>query len=106
MAAVLALLGGPSFLSPADDATPVVVGREGFRPDTLRARRGDTLRLRVTTADEEHCFALDEFRIEKRVVPGKSVLIELTPDRAGSFRFHCCLEDPRTGPRGQLVVAE
>jgi hypothetical protein len=89
-----------------DDAVDVVIAKDGFRPSTLRVRRGDTLKLRVRSADEEHCFALDQLRIEKRVLPGATVLVEVTPDRAGTFRFHCCLEDADTGPHGDLVVSD
>jgi heme/copper-type cytochrome/quinol oxidase subunit 2 len=88
------------------DAQKLVIARDGFRPDTLKVRRGETLRLQVETADDEHCFAVDELRVEKRVLPGKSVLVELTPERAGTLRLYCCLEGPDNGPRGKLVVTD
>lgn len=90
----------------AADAVPVVVARDGFRPDTFHVRRGDTVRLEVSTADDEHCFAVDELRVEKRVLPGKPVVVELTPDRAGTFTVHCCLEDEGKGPRARLIVSD
>ena len=62
----------------------------------------------LTYLSHEHCFALDAFRIEKRLRPGKPVSVELTPDRAGTFPFHCCLESGTAAEteKGQLVVAE
>lgn len=90
----------------AEAAVPVVIAKDGFKPDRIQARKGETLRLSVTTADEEHCFAIDELRVEKRVLPKKAVSIELTPDRAGTFKIYCCLEPPATTPRAQLVVVE
>ena len=90
----------------AADAIPVVVSRDAFRPDTLRVRRGDTLRLEVSSGDDEHCFAVDELRVEKRVRPGKPVVVELTPDRAGTFAVYCCLEDEGKGPRARLIVSD
>jgi cytochrome c oxidase subunit 2 len=84
----------------------VVASRQGFRPSSLSVRKGETLRLLLSTADDEHCFALDAFRVEKRIVPGKTTVIDVTPDRIGSFPFHCCLEEgPRT-IRGELRVTE
>ena len=100
-----AALAAAALLSAAD-TFKVVIARDGFRPDTLRVRRGDTLRLDVSTADEEHCFAIDALRVEKRVRTGHTVTVELTPDRAGSFEIHCCLEDEGKGPRGRLVVSD
>jgi heme/copper-type cytochrome/quinol oxidase subunit 2 len=56
----------------------------------------------------EHCFAVDELRIEKRIAPGRETRFDFTPERAGSFVFQCCLEsgDAAAAERGQLNVAE
>ncbi len=54
----------------------------------------------------EHCFALDALRIEKRILPGRSTPADITPDRVGSFPFHCCLEPGNEAQRGRLVVSE
>lgn len=106
--AILWLLVG---LAAAAAVTPssemeVVASKGGFRPRLLRLRKGESTRLVLSTADGEHCFAVDAFRIEKRIVPGRATALDLTPDRAGTFPFYCCL-DPRSEPeRGRLVVAE
>jgi hypothetical protein len=34
----------------------------------VNVRKGQPVRLLLSSADGEHCFALDAFRIEKRVV--------------------------------------
>ena len=84
----------------------LTIARSGFKPKRLEVRRGEAVRLTVKSADDEHCFALDAFRVEKRVVPARPVFVDLVPDRAGSFPFHDCLApegEPRTG---QLVVSE
>jgi heme/copper-type cytochrome/quinol oxidase subunit 2 len=99
--------GGPApTATPDRDATgpSLVISRRAFQPETIEARRGQTLRLRVVAADGEHCLAVDELRIEKRVLPGKPVWIELTPDRVGTFALYCCL-DPDDA-RGRLVVSD
>ncbi len=72
----------------------------------MNARKGDNLRLVLSTADEEHCFALDAYRVEKRVLPGKATTVELILDRPGSFPFYCCLEPGNQALRGKLLVAE
>jgi heme/copper-type cytochrome/quinol oxidase subunit 2 len=72
----------------------------------LTVRLGESLRLQLKTADEEHCFAIDELRVEKRIQPGRTTSLELTPDKAGRFRFYCCLEGPDSAERGSLVVSE
>ena len=62
------------------------------RPAASRLARVSTVRLALTTSDDEHCFAVDAFRIEKRRGAGRPSVVDLTPDRAGSFAFYCCLE--------------
>ena len=106
--------GGPS-APPKRDGDPsaeerieIRVSRGGFRPPTLTLRRGETVRVVLRSDDVEHCFALDAYRIEKRITPGRTTEFELTPDRVAVLEFYCCLE---SGPaaeteRGQLVVSE
>jgi heme/copper-type cytochrome/quinol oxidase subunit 2 len=93
-------------LAAPDDRVALVISRDAFTPESLQARRGEVLKLRVSSADEEHCFALDEFRIEKRVRPGRPVTVDIMPDHTGTFAFHCCLEAAADAPRGRLIVSD
>ena len=90
------------------EAVDLRASREGFSPRVLTAHRGETLRLQVSSEDVEHCFAIDAFRVEKRVLPGRATPVDVTPDRVGTFPFHCCLESGRAAEveRGRLVVTE
>jgi heme/copper-type cytochrome/quinol oxidase subunit 2 len=89
----------------ADDVE-LLASRAGFRPRQLKLRKGETAKLVLKTADEEHCFALDALRVEKRIAPGKATSVELTPDRAGEFPFYCCLEPDNKTLHGKLIVVE
>jgi heme/copper-type cytochrome/quinol oxidase subunit 2 len=100
-AAVLAL----GAAAPQDDVE-VVASKGGFRPRQLKLRKGETAKLALKTADEEHCFALDAWRVEKRIAPGRTTTVELTPDRVGEFPFYCCLEPENKALQGKLVVVE
>ena len=89
------------------DRVEVTVSRQGFRPDRVTIRKGEPVRLSLTSSDGEHCFAVDAFRIEKRVVVGRPSVVDLTPDRTGAFAFYDCLADPGSETKaGTLVVAE
>jgi plastocyanin len=109
-AAVLAALTGlapPAASSAAQiGSVEIVASREGFRPKVVNLRKGEAVRFQLSTADEEHCFAVDALRIEKRIVPGRSTSFDLTPERVGSFPFHCCLEPSSQAQHGRLVVIE
>ena len=104
--AVVMLLLGPVFPTPGDAGQEVRASRTGFEPSVIRLRKGEPARLLLKTADVEHCFAVDELRIEKRITPGRTTTLDLTPDKAGSFPFYCCLEPDAAALKGKLVVTE
>jgi len=94
------------------DRIEVAVSGQGFRPDRITTRKGEPIRISLTATDGEHCFALDAFRVEKRVVPGRPSVVDLTPDRAGTVRVRSRLftgayqlVDQTTGATVQPAVA-
>jgi heme/copper-type cytochrome/quinol oxidase subunit 2 len=103
--ATAAALGAAPVAGPNVD---VKVSRRGFEPSRIALRRGETTRLTLTSEDGEHCFAIDALRIEKRVASGRPTKLELTPERAGTLAFYCCLETGKQAEleRGELVVSE
>jgi heme/copper-type cytochrome/quinol oxidase subunit 2 len=94
--------------APAPPTVEIAVSRRGFEPSRVGVRRGEAVRIVVTSRDVEHCFAVDALRVEKRVVPGRPVRVDLVPEQAGEFPFHCCLESGSQAEleRGVLVVSE
>jgi cytochrome c oxidase subunit II len=96
----LALAAGPSI--------DVKVSRRGFDPARIVLRRGETARLVLASVEGDHCFAVDALRIEKRVASGRPTRLELTPEKTGTFPFHCCLETGSQAEqeKGELVVSE
>jgi heme/copper-type cytochrome/quinol oxidase subunit 2 len=103
-AATLLAAGAPALA----ETVEVVASRGGFRPKVVNVRRGDNVRFHLTSADTDHCFALEAFRVEKRIRPGRATVVDLTLERAGTFPFYCCLETGEAAERehGRLVVTE
>jgi heme/copper-type cytochrome/quinol oxidase subunit 2 len=99
---------GAGLAPPPDQPQDVAVSRSGFTPSVIHARKGEAIHLRLTSKDQEHCFALDAFRVEKRIVPGRTTAVDLTPDKAGTFPYYCCLETGAAAEteRGRLVISE
>jgi heme/copper-type cytochrome/quinol oxidase subunit 2 len=91
---------------PPVETLAVQASRAGFRPSVLELRAGERYRIGLTTADVEHCFAVDAFRVEKRILPGKTTWLLLTPGRSGTFPFYSCLEPENDVLRGRLVVRD
>ena len=100
--------GADGLAPPPEKTIEVSASRAGFTPSLINARKGEAVHLRLTSRDQEHCFAIEAFRIEKRVVPGRTTAVDITPDRAGTFPFYCCLESGAAADaeRGRLVVSE
>ena len=80
----------------------------GFEPKEVVVRKGEVVQVVLSSADGEHCFAVDALRIEKRILPDRPTKFEFTPDRAGRFPFYCCLESGTAADveRGELVVTK
>jgi heme/copper-type cytochrome/quinol oxidase subunit 2 len=103
VAAVAALAGAAAVPTVA-----VRASKRGFSPSRLTLRKGETVRVVLSSDDVEHCFAIDELRVEKRIVPGRPTRFDLAPDRAGVFPFYCCLESGAAAEveRGLVEVVE
>ena len=62
-----------------------------FTPDKLEVSQDDLVKITLRSDDVTVSFAIDAYRIVKRV-PGKtSVTFEFRADQAGSFPFYCNL---------------
>jgi heme/copper-type cytochrome/quinol oxidase subunit 2 len=77
-----------------------------FNPSHIEVTEGSLVRITLIAEDVPHSFTIDEYRIAKRVVPGRSVTIEFCADRSGRFVFYCSLttDDRCRDMRGELVV--
>jgi hypothetical protein len=102
----LVFLGLLGLAAAPRDEVAVTYSQGSVKPREIRGRRGDSLRLLLSSEDGEHCFAIDALRVEKRVVPGRTTTAEITLDRAGEFPYYCCLEPKNAAFRGRLLVAE
>jgi cytochrome c oxidase subunit 2 len=108
LAGVLLLAGWKGATPAPDQTVSMVVTRDGFQPREISVRKGETVRLAIKSGDGEHCFAVDDLRVEKRVLPGRTTTVDVTPDKAGTFAFYCCLETGAAADkqRGRLTVTE
>jgi cytochrome c oxidase subunit 2 len=86
----------------------VTLRKYEFSPGSLRVKKGEQVRLVMTSVDHDHGFKLDDFNINKKIPQGTTVIVEFTADKAGTFQFRCssvCGLGHR-GMKGTLVVEE
>ena len=77
-----------------------------FAPDRIEVTQGDLVRLVIRSEDNAYSFAIDEYRIVRRVPPGGTTTFEFRADRLGTFRFYSNLtnDSAHAEMEGQLVV--
>lgn len=77
-----------------------------FQPDRLEVAENDLVKLALKSADHSYTFAIDAYRIVKRVGSGQTIAFEFRADQPGTFEFYCNMStDPRCKEmRGTLVV--
>ena len=77
-----------------------------FSPDRIEVTQGDLVRLVIRSEDNAYSFAIDEYRIVRRIPPGGMTTFEFRADRPGTFRFYSNLtnDSAHAEMEGQLVV--
>jgi heme/copper-type cytochrome/quinol oxidase subunit 2 len=77
-----------------------------FMPDRIEVTQGDLVRLVIRSEDNAYSFAIDEYRIVRRVPAGATTTFEFRADRPGTFRFYSNLtnDSAHADMEGQLVV--
>lgn len=77
-----------------------------FIPDRLEVAQDDLVRLSITAEDLPYSFAIDAYRIVKRIPAGGTVTFEFRADQAGTFQFYCTLtaDEACRSMTGTIVV--
>jgi cytochrome c oxidase subunit II len=87
---------------------PMTAKKYEFSPSSIHAKRGERVKLQITAVDHDHGFKLAAFGIEQELKEGETTTIEVTADKAGTFRVACshvCGFGHR-GMKAELVVEE
>jgi nitrous oxide reductase len=77
-----------------------------FTPDRIEVAHEDIVKIELEGEDQPHGFAIDEYRILKRVLPDRTTAFEFRADRPGTFSYYCSISaDPGCrAMRGTFVV--
>ena len=62
-----------------------------FTPNKLDVSQDDLVKITLRSEDRPTSFAIDAYRIVKRVAGGTSITFEFRADQPGSFAFYCNL---------------
>ena len=75
--------------APAPLEVRMVARRFVFEPDTIHARVGQPVLLRITAPEVPMGLNLPDFHVRTDIVPGKEAQLRFTPTQPGSFAFAC-----------------
>ena len=77
-----------------------------YHPDKVTVKLGQPVVLVLTSEDRIHGFKMPDLGIRTDIVPGQETRVNLTPDKVGSFSFHCDVfcGDGHEDMEGTLVV--
>lgn len=94
--------------APAAHEIHVTVSKYKFDPAEIHVKKGEKVRLILTTTDSVHGIKLDEFHVNQRIEKGAPTTVEFTADKAGTFPFKCSVfcGIGHGGMKGKLVVEE
>ena len=77
----------------AQDANPVVIKitakKFEYSPSEITVKKGVPVVLEFTSLDRLHGFDCPGLGIRSDIEPGKVNRLEFTPQKAGTFPFHC-----------------
>ena len=77
-----------------------------YSPDLMEVNQDDLVKVTIQSEDIAYSFAIDEYRIVRRVPPKGTTTFEFRADRPGTFRFYSNLTSDRAHAemQGRLVV--
>jgi cytochrome c oxidase subunit 2 len=84
----LALAGGYA-AAQAPRVIAVKAKKFTFTPDKITLKKGEPVVFELSTEDVLMGFSLPDFKLRADIVPGKTVQLAFTPDKAGEFDFIC-----------------
>lgn len=79
-----------------------------FQPAEIHVKKGEKVRLLLTSSDRDHGIQIKEFNIKEKIKSGETATVEFTPDKAGTFPFECSVfcGIGHKKMKGTLVVEE
>lgn len=74
----------------------------------IRVKRGDKVKVVMTSKDMMHNFNIDELNVKSVIAKtGETAEVEFTANKAGEFEYYCSVGQHRVnGQIGKLIVEE
>ena len=106
-AALLAAAGGVGVLAQGGERVVKVSARKfAFTPAEITLKKGEPVTLELSSEDVFMGFNAPDLKVRSDIVPGKSMRLRFTPDKAGTFPFLCDIfcGDGHETMSGKIIV--
>jgi len=109
--AVLALVyaaQAQSSSAPAQQVIHLTAKKFEYSPNEITVKKPRPVVIEIVSLDRKHGFTIPDLKVRSDVKPGAENVVRFTPDKAGTFNFHCDLfcGSGHEGMAGTLVVVE
>ncbi len=84
----------------------VEAGAFYYKPAEIRVKKGEKVKIVMTSKDMMHDFLIDELGVKLPITKsGETNSVEFTPDKTGTFEYYCSVGQHRTqGQVGKIIV--
>ncbi|MBI5562104.1 MAG: cupredoxin domain-containing protein [Deltaproteobacteria bacterium] len=108
MVAVFVMLALSTAVRAEDVFFEIKADKPSYTPSSITVKKGDHVKLKITSTDVEHGIHLEAFGLKDTIIPEKSsVVLEFTADKTGTFSFPCtkyCSWRHLVGARPRLEI--
>lgn len=79
-----------------------------YSPNTITVKKGQKVRIELTSKDMMHDFNIDALKVKSPIVKaGDTATVEFVADQVGEFEYYCSVGQHRSnGQVGTLIVEE
>ena len=105
---MLTSIGGYLIAAENEQVIQITAKRFEYSPKEITVKKGVPVVLEFASQDRLHGFVCPGLGIRMDIRPGKVNTLRFTPDKAGTFPFHCdnFCGSGHEGMRGTIIVAE
>ncbi len=87
--AISSFLGNYVTAEPTERVIKITAKAFEYIPNEITLKKGEPVVLELTSLDLFHGFNITEMGLRADLPPGKTARVQLTPDKTGTFAFHC-----------------
>src|SRR5512136_1586817 len=105
---ILISIGGQLIAAENERVIQITAKKFEYSPKEITLKKGVPVVLEFTSLDRLHGFDCPGLKLRLDIRPGKVNTLRFTPDKAGTFPFHCdnFCGSGHEGMRGTIIVTE